>query len=38
MRSARFISMIVLGGRGPPPPAVGVETLPLASTSLARGE
>ena len=38
MRSARFISMIVLAGGGPPPPARAGETLALPSISLAGGE
>mgnify|MGYP006065992249 CR=1 FL=1 len=37
MRSARFISMIVLAAGGPSPPARGVETLARATISLARG-
>ena len=38
MRSARFISMIVLGGGGAGAAALAVENLVLASISLARGE
>ena len=38
MRSARFISMIVLAAAGAVAAALAVENLVLASISLARGE
>ena len=38
MRSARFISMIVLAGGAAPPAPGGGETLPRASLPVAGGE